>query len=143
MKRIAFLLVAVAIVAGIVVSAAPTSGPANEEAAAPIYGITIPSGYRDWKLISVAHEEGNLNDLRAILGNDVAIKAYRQGNASVPGRHNHCPNSLELRPVGRKQQSLWPFPIFRSRAPTGLVPSVYGQGLKKVRRDGRLGFRPV
>jgi hypothetical protein len=27
----------------------------------------------------VAHEEGNLNDLRAILGNDVAIKAYREG----------------------------------------------------------------
>jgi hypothetical protein len=32
-------------------------------------------GYRDWRLISVAHEEGDLNDLRAILGNDVAIKA--------------------------------------------------------------------
>jgi hypothetical protein len=25
----------------------------------------------------VAHEEGNLNDLRAVLGNEVAIKAYR------------------------------------------------------------------
>ena len=31
----------------------------------PIFGIKIPPGYRDWKLISVAHEEGNLNDLRA------------------------------------------------------------------------------
>jgi hypothetical protein len=28
-------------------------------------------------LISVAYEEGNLNDLRAVPGNDVAIKAYR------------------------------------------------------------------
>ena len=27
----------------------------------------------------MAHEKGNLNDLRAILGNDVAIKAYREG----------------------------------------------------------------
>jgi hypothetical protein len=27
------------------------------------------------RLISVAHEEGSLNDLRAILGNDVAINA--------------------------------------------------------------------
>jgi hypothetical protein len=83
MKWIAFLLVAVAIVAGVVVSAAPTSGPANEDAA-PIYGITIPPGYRDWKLISVAHEEGNLNDLRAQLGNDIAIKAYREGKLPFP-----------------------------------------------------------
>ena len=83
MKRIAFLLVAVAIVAGVVVSAAPTSGPANEEAA-PIFGVTIPPGYRDWKLISVAHEAGNLNNLRAILGNDVAIKAYREGKLPFP-----------------------------------------------------------
>jgi hypothetical protein len=47
-------------------------------------GITIPPGYRDWKLISVAHEEGNLNDIRAILGNDIAIKAYRNGTLPFP-----------------------------------------------------------
>jgi Cytochrome P460 len=35
-------------------------------------------------LISVAHEEGDLNDLRAILGNDVAIKAYREGKLPFP-----------------------------------------------------------
>ena len=32
----------------------------------------------------MAHEEGNLNDLRAILGNDVAIKAYREGKLPFP-----------------------------------------------------------
>jgi hypothetical protein len=48
------------------------------------FGVKIPPGYRDWRLISVAHEEGNLNDLRAILGNDVAIKAYREGNRPFP-----------------------------------------------------------
>ncbi len=41
---------------------------------------------RDWRLISVAHEEGNLNDLRAILGNDVAIGASREGKLPFPGR---------------------------------------------------------
>jgi len=51
---------------------------------APKFGIGIPTGYRDWKLISVAHEEGSLNDLRAVLGNDVAIKAYRQGKLPFP-----------------------------------------------------------
>jgi hypothetical protein len=30
------------------------------------------------------HEEGNLNDLRAQLGNDVAIKAYREGQLPFP-----------------------------------------------------------
>jgi cytochrome c553 len=56
----------------------------NSSKAAPIFGITIPAGYRDWRLISVAHEEGSLNDIRAILGNDAAIKAYRQGTLPFP-----------------------------------------------------------
>jgi hypothetical protein len=30
------------------------------------------------------HEEGNLNDLRAILGNDVAIRACREGKLPFP-----------------------------------------------------------
>ena len=83
MKRMAFLLVAVAALAGVVASSAPASGGADDEAA-PIFGIKIPPGYRDWRLISVAHEEGNLNDIRAILGNDVAIKAYRDGKLPFP-----------------------------------------------------------
>jgi hypothetical protein len=41
MKRIAFLLVAVAAVAAVVASPPPVSGHADE-AAAPIYGVTIP-----------------------------------------------------------------------------------------------------
>lgn len=44
----------------------------------------IPVGYRDWKLISVAHEEGNLNDIRAILGNDAAAEAFRKGELPFP-----------------------------------------------------------
>jgi len=83
MKRIGFLLLAVATLAGIGAYMAHASGQADGEAA-PIFGVKIPPGYRDWKLISVAHEEGNLNDLRAILGNDVAIKAYREGKLPFP-----------------------------------------------------------
>ena len=49
-----------------------------------IFGGNLPTGYRDWKLISVAHEEGKLNDIRAILGNDIAIKAYREGKLPFP-----------------------------------------------------------
>src|SRR5215472_1945973 len=83
MRRIVFALVAVAALAGVVASMAPASGQADQEAA-PIFGVKIPPGYRDWQLISVAHEEGNLNDLRAILGNDVAIKAYREEKLPFP-----------------------------------------------------------
>ena len=83
MKRIAFVLVAVVALAGLIAHLAPASEQADEEAA-PIFGIKIYPGYRDWRLISLAHEEGNLNDLRAILGNDIAIKAYREGKLPFP-----------------------------------------------------------
>jgi hypothetical protein len=83
MRQIAFVLVAVAAMAGLVDYMVPAFGQSDEEAA-PIYGITIPDGYRDWKLISVAREEGNLNDIRAQLGNDIAIKAYREGKLPFP-----------------------------------------------------------
>lgn len=45
---------------------------------------SIPAGYRDWRLISVAREEGTLDDVRAVLGNDAAIKAYREGKLPFP-----------------------------------------------------------
>jgi len=83
MKRNAFLLFAVVAVAGVVVHIAHASGHADGEAA-PLFGIKIPRGYRDWRLVSVAHEEGDLNDIRAILGNDTAIKAYREGKLPFP-----------------------------------------------------------
>ena len=82
MRRIAVLLVAVVALAGVVTCMAPASGQAD--GGRPDLRSQIPPGYRDWRLISVAHEEGNLNDLRAILGNDVAIEAYREGKLPFP-----------------------------------------------------------
>ena len=83
MKGFAYLLLAVVALTGVVVYMAHASGRTDGEAD-PVFGVKIPPGYRDWKLISVAHEEGNLNDLRALLGNDVAIKAYREGKLPYP-----------------------------------------------------------
>jgi len=80
MRRVAVLSISVAIVAGAIAVVAPRAGRADQE----ISVTQIPAGYRDWRLVSVAHEEGNLNDLRAILGNDVAIKAYREGKLPFP-----------------------------------------------------------
>ena len=61
--------------------------PQTESNASPIYGITIPDGYRDWRLISVNHlagAEGKLKQVRAQLGNDIAIKAFREGKLPFP-----------------------------------------------------------
>jgi hypothetical protein len=83
LRGITYLLAAVVALTAMVVYTAHATGRADGDAA-PLFGIKIPPGYRDWKLISVAHEGGNLNDIRAILGNDTATKAYREGTLPFP-----------------------------------------------------------
>jgi len=78
MKWFTILILAIAIALTILAALPFASGHAEDETS-PIFGVKIPAGYRDWRLISVAHEEGSLNDLRAILGNDAAITAAREG----------------------------------------------------------------
>ena len=59
----------------------------GESNASPIYGVTIPAGYRDWRVISVGHLAGagsKIKQLRAQLGNDVAIKAFKEGKRPFP-----------------------------------------------------------
>jgi hypothetical protein len=82
MRRIAFLLAGVLVV-GVVAAAAPAIWLADE-VADPVATGKLPPGYRDWRWISVAHEEGDLHSLGAVLGNDVAIKAYREGKLPFP-----------------------------------------------------------
>ncbi len=53
-------------------------------AATPSDQIAMPPSYRDWTLISVATVGGPLNDIRAKLGNDIAISDFRQG--TIPYR---------------------------------------------------------
>jgi hypothetical protein len=114
MKWIAFFLVAITMVAGVVAFSAPAAGQADEKAAP--FGIEIPPGYRDWRLVSVAHEEGKLNDIRAILGNDEAIKAYREGKLPFPDgtiiariAWSYVPSEENNKVFGR-QQSFVPGP---------------------------------
>jgi hypothetical protein len=85
MKRAAFLLIAIAIVTGVVAFTLPASGHADDEAS-PVYGVKIPDGYRDWKLIAADQllVPGKADQLRAQLGNEIAIKAYRAGTIPFP-----------------------------------------------------------
>src|ERR1700722_14739962 len=109
MKRITLLLVAVVILAGIIEFTVPASLHADDSAA-PIFVTRIPPGYRDWRLISVSHEAGNLNSIGAILGNDVAIKAYRDGKLSYPDgtiiaalHYGHVPSAENNKVFGQAQ----------------------------------------
>jgi hypothetical protein len=53
--------------------------------ASPIYGIPIPVGYRDWRVISVSRLAGSkVKQARVQLGNDIAIEAYRAGKLPFP-----------------------------------------------------------
>jgi hypothetical protein len=64
MRSFTSFLVAVAAMAGLVTLIAPAPGHAGGQPTAP-FVTEIPHGYRDWRWISSAHEEGNLHSLGA------------------------------------------------------------------------------
>jgi hypothetical protein len=83
MTRVSYFIGVVVALSGIAIYAARAAEHTDSQAN-PVFDVKIPAGYRDWKLISVAHEAGNNNDLRAVLGNDIAIKAYREAKLPFP-----------------------------------------------------------
>ena len=85
MNRIALLLIGVLALAGAVTFMTVASGEADQESA-PIYGIKLPANYRDWQLIAVNNllVAGKTDQLRAQLGNDIAVKAFKEGKVPFP-----------------------------------------------------------
>jgi hypothetical protein len=137
MKYFAYLFVAAVALSGELVYTAQACEHSDQELS-PIFGIKIPTGYRDWKLISVAHEEGNLNDLRAILGNDVAVKAFREGQLPFPDgtiiarlAWSYVPSEENNKAFGRAQS-------FVAGTPTNLQLMV--KDSKKYATTGGWGF---
>jgi hypothetical protein len=135
--RAALAPVAMALLAGMIGYVTFASGQdANE--AAPVFVEKIPEGYRDWKLISVAHEEGNLHSFAAVLGNDVAIKAYREGTVPFPDgaiiaalHWSHTPSEENNKIFGRAQS-------FVAGSPTNVQFMV--KDSKKYAATGGWGF---
>ena len=108
-RSILIAAAAAAALVGVIAYLAPASAQGDGEAA-PIFVDKIPSGYRDWRLISVAHEEGNLHSFAAILGNEVAIKAFREGKLPFPDstiiaalHWRHVPSEENNKVFGRHQ----------------------------------------
>ncbi|MCG6938388.1 MAG: cytochrome P460 family protein [Gammaproteobacteria bacterium] len=54
------------------------NGYAADKSIGPSHGIAYPEGWQNWKMIGVSHRTDN-NSIRAILGNDIAVKAARSG----------------------------------------------------------------
>jgi hypothetical protein len=116
-KPIVAIIIASALILSVVIErqltqAQDTSSRRTEKSAAgsPIYVDKIPAGYRDWKLIGVSHEEGNLHSFAAVLGNEVAINAYREGKLPYPDgtiiaalHWRHVPSEENNKVFGRSQ----------------------------------------
>jgi len=62
----------------------PAPKPEASALASPLFGVTIPKGYRQWQLIAPALESEPLNELRAVLGNAKAVEAYAAGRTAFP-----------------------------------------------------------
>ncbi len=82
-RRMLFLLLAVVTAAAVGVSMIPASGRADDGATSGVI-TKMPPGYREWTVISESHEAGNINSIGAVLGNDVAVKAYREKKPPYP-----------------------------------------------------------
>nr|WP_281686957.1 cytochrome P460 family protein [Pseudomonas citronellolis] len=65
-------------------AAGASADPAPAADASPIYGVRMPEGYRNWQLVAPAQEAAPLSELRAVLGNDIAMRAYRAGKLPFP-----------------------------------------------------------
>ena len=91
-------------------AAVAPSSPSADDAATAIDNGKLPPGYRDWRVISLAHEEGDLHSLGVVLGNDIAIKAYRDGKLPFPDgaiiaalHYRHTPSEENNKIFGREQ----------------------------------------
>ncbi|MBD8880792.1 cytochrome P460 family protein [Rhodanobacter sp. 7MK24] len=84
MRPILIAMVAVVGISVALVSMAFATARPEKRLASPIYGVTLPEGYRQWALIAPAQEAAPLDELRVVVGNAVAIEAYRDGTLPLP-----------------------------------------------------------
>ncbi|CAB5285848.1 hypothetical protein IST455A_05185 [Burkholderia multivorans] len=77
------MLIAAAWAASASVACAEQTVP-SKPAASPIYGVTIPPGYRKWEMVAPAEEAAPLDELRVVLGNPVAIRALERATLPFP-----------------------------------------------------------
>ena len=81
MRRYASTVVVLLAAAGILFPALPVA-TAADIAVAPT-GVTIPKGYRNWSVVAPSQRD-DMDEIRVILGNSIAMKAYRSKQLPFP-----------------------------------------------------------
>lgn len=115
------------------VSIALAEGPVQNTAdASPIFGVTIPPGYKHWELIAPAEEAAPLDELRAVVGNQTAIDAYQAGKLPFPD------GTILVKRAWKRKQS----PEFASATIPGAATTVQVmvKDSKKYAATGGWGF---
>lgn len=124
------LLVVVLTCAPYLVTIAFAEGPAAN--ASPIFGVTVPTGYKQWELIAPAEEAAPLDELRAVVGNQTAIDAYQAGKLPFPD------GTILVKRAWKRKQS----PEFASATIPGAATTVQVmvKDSKKYASTGGWGF---
>lgn len=132
MRSIRIPLVAAALASLVFATALSARSDANAQQASPIFGVTIPDGYRQWQLVAPSQVGDPFDELRAILGNDVAIRAY--GGKTLP-----FPDGTVLAKLSWKRI---PAPDFPAAAVAGIATAVQFmvKDSKKYAATGGWGF---
>jgi hypothetical protein len=132
MKPLPILLAALAACVT-AVSASSGEGPGD---AVPVFGIRMPEGYRDWQLISVAREQGKLDDIRAVLGNDIAMDAYRRGTRPFPDGAIIARVAWEYRPLAESEKAFGQHQSWVAGAPKNGVQFMVKNSVKYAATGG-------
>ena len=122
-------------VAACVLAFTPLTPSQADDDSSPIFGVTIPAGYRQWELIAPSHEAGDFNELRGILGNAIAMKAYREGTLPFP-------DGAMLAKLAWKREASAEFSgaFIPGHATT---VQIMVKDFEEILIDGRLGLRPL
>ncbi|SJZ44852.1 Cytochrome P460 [Enhydrobacter aerosaccus] len=101
-------------------------------ATSPIYGVSLPDGYRQWQLVGVAQETGALDELRAVVGNAAALLAYRSAALPFPD------GTVLVKLAWEREQSAEFAPAFVPGKPTTVQVMV--KDSKRYAATGGWGF---
>jgi hypothetical protein len=137
MRRVGFYLVTI----GLSVCVIEAISSASAQSAGSVFVTKMPDGYRDWKLISVAHEEANLNSFGAVLGNDVAVRAYRDGTLPFPDGTIIAALHYRFVPSDENNKAFGQAQSFVAGDPTNVQFMV--KDSKKYAFDRRVGIRSL
>ena len=105
---------------------------ANTGESSPIFGVTIPDGYRQWQLIAPSQVGEPFDELRAILSNNAAIKAY--GATTLP-----FPDGTILAKLAWKRIPAPEFPAASAPGPATSIQFMV-KDAKKYAATGGWGF---